>query len=77
MVKGIFSSVRSFFKLVMMLLFAAVMGVLAWGSWQLYKNEKELQQFINEGRPVKVQVTATDRQNQAWYDQFSNNLHCI
>lgn len=72
---GILSSVRSFLRLIMMLIFAAVMGVLALGSWQLYKNEKELQQFITEGHPVKVQVTATDRQNQAWYDQFSNNVY--
>lgn len=75
MVKGILSSVRSFFRLVMMLVFAVVLGVLAWGSWQLYKNEKELQQFIQEGQPVKVQVTATDRQNRTWYDQFSNKVY--
>lgn len=75
MVKGFFSSVRSFFRLIMMLVFAAVMGVLAWGSWQLYKNEKELQQFIKEGHPVKVQVTATDRQNQSWYDHFFNKVY--
>lgn len=72
---GILSSVRSFFRLILMLIFAAVLGVLAWGSWQLYQNEKELQQFIKEGHPVKVQVTATDRQNQVWYDQFSNNVY--
>jgi hypothetical protein len=59
----------------MLLLLAAVLGVLAWGSWQFYKNEKELQQFIKEGHPVQVQVTATDRQNQVWYDQFSNNVY--
>lgn len=75
MVKGILSSVRNFFRLVMMLLFAVVLGVLAWGSWQLYKNEKQLQQFIREGHPVKVQVTATDRQNLTWYDQFSNKVY--
>lgn len=75
MVKGILSSVKSFLKLVMMLLFAAVMGILAWGSWQLYKNEKELQQFIKEGHPVKVQVTATDRQSLTWYDQFFNKVY--
>lgn len=76
MVKGFFlSSVRNFFRLVMMLVFAVVLGVLALGSWQLYKNEKELQQFIQEGRPVKVQVTATDRQNRTWYDQYSNKVY--
>ena len=72
---GILSPVRSFLRLIMMLIFAAVTGILAWGSWQLYKNEKELQQFIKEGQPVKVQVSATDRQNQVWYDQFSNNVY--
>jgi hypothetical protein len=58
-----------------MLVFAGVSGVLAWGSWQLYKNEKELQQFIQVGHPVSVQVTATDRQNRTWYDQFSNKVY--
>ncbi|HEY8895665.1 MAG TPA: hypothetical protein VIM79_12645 [Niastella sp.] len=75
MVKGILSSVRNFFRLVMMLILAVVLGVLAWGSWQLYKNEKELQLFINEGHPVNVQVTATDRQDRTWYDQFSNKVY--
>jgi hypothetical protein len=75
MVKGILSSLRKFFRLVMMLVFAVVLGVLALGSWQLYKNEKELQQFIQEGQPVKVQVTATDRQNLTWYDQLSNKVY--
>jgi len=75
MLKGILLTVRNFLRLVMMLLFAAILGVLAWGSWELYKNEKELQQFIKEGRPVKVQVTATDRQNRAWYDQFANAVY--
>jgi hypothetical protein len=75
MVKGILSSVRSLFQLIMMLVFAVVSGVLASGSWKLYKNEKELQQFMQEGRPVKVQVTATDRQNRTWYDQFSNMVY--
>ena len=75
MVKGILSSVRNLFKLVMMLVFAVVLAVLASGSWQLYKNEKELQQFIHEGHPVNVQVTATDRQNREWYDQFSNKVY--
>lgn len=75
MVKGILSSVRNFFRLVMMLVFAVVLGVLAWGSWQLYKNEKELQQFIKEGHPINVQIIATDRQNRTWYDQFSNKVY--
>ncbi|MCS3797799.1 hypothetical protein [Niastella sp. OAS944] len=75
MANRILSSVRSFFRLITLLIFAAVLGVLAWGSWQLYKNEKELQQFIKEGHPVKVQVTATDRQNLTWYDQFSNKVY--
>jgi cytochrome oxidase assembly protein ShyY1 len=48
MVKGILSSVRNFFRLAMMLVFAVVLVVLALGSWQLYKNEKELQQFIKK-----------------------------
>ena len=75
MVKGILASVRNFVRLVMMLVFAVVLGVLAWGSWQLYKNEKELQQFIQEGHPVNVQVIATDRQDRTWYDQFSNKVY--
>lgn len=75
MVKGILSSVRNFFRLVMMLVFAVVLGVLAWGSWQLYKTEKELQQFIKEGHPINVQIIATDRQNRTWYDQFSNKVY--
>jgi magnesium-transporting ATPase (P-type) len=75
MVKGILSSVRNFFRLAMMLVFAVVLVVLALGSWQLYKNEKKLQKFMQEGYPVKVQVTATDRQNRTWYDQFSNKVY--
>lgn len=75
MLKGIFSSVRNFFGLVTMLLFAAITGILAWGSWQLYQNEKQLQQFKTAGQPVSVLVTSTDRQNRAWYDQFSNNVY--
>jgi hypothetical protein len=59
----------------MMLLFAAILGVLTWGSWQLYQNEKQLQQFIKEGQPVTVQVTATDRQSRDWYAPFFNNVY--
>ncbi|OQP58356.1 hypothetical protein [Niastella populi] len=73
--KGIFSSVRNFLGLVTMLLVAAIAGMLAWGSWYLYQNEKQVQQFRIAGQPVSVLVTATDRQNRAWYDQFSNNVY--
>ena len=75
MLKGLITSARSFLSLVMSLILVVFLSWLAWGCWRLYENEKELQQFIKEGEPVTVQVTATDRQNLTWYDQFSNKAY--
>lgn len=75
MLKGLITSARSLYTSVMSLILVLLLGYLAWGSWRLYQNEKELQVFIKEGRPVNVQVTATDRQNRAWYDQFLNKVY--
>jgi hypothetical protein len=75
MLKGLITSARSFYTSVMSLILVILLGCLARGSWRLYQNEKELQQFIKEGRPVNVQVTATDRQNHTWYDQFFNKVY--
>jgi hypothetical protein len=75
MAKKHISAIRNFLRLVMMLIFALIIGFLAWGSWQLHENEKLSQQFIVEGQPVVVQVTATDRQRRTWYDPFTNPVY--
>lgn len=75
MAKKRISPARNFLSLVMMLIFAIIIGFLAWGSWQLHENEKLSQQFIVEGQPVVVQVTATDRQSRTWYDRLSNPVY--
>ncbi|OQP46858.1 hypothetical protein A4H97_04865 [Niastella yeongjuensis] len=75
MLKGLITTARNFYSWFWSIIIALLLGYLTWGSWRLYNNEKELQQFIKEGQPVKVQVTATDRQNHVWYDQFSNKVY--
>lgn len=75
MAKKRISRGRNFLRLVMMLILAMIIGLLAWGSWQFHKNEKISQQFIVEGKPVVVQVTATDRQSRTWYDWLSNAVY--
>ena len=75
MAKKRISRGRNFLRLVMMLILAMIIGLLAWGSWQFHENEKISQQFIVEGQPVVVQVTATDRQSRAWYDWLSNPVY--
>ncbi|MBO9199383.1 MULTISPECIES: hypothetical protein [Niastella] len=75
MLKGLITLARNFYSWVWSVILVVLLGYLTWGSWRLYDNEKELQQFIKEGHPVKVEVTATDRQNRVWYDQFSNNVY--
>jgi len=52
-----------------------LVGFAAWASWQLYENERLSQQFVKEGQPVAVQITATDRGNYSWYDQFTNHVY--
>jgi hypothetical protein len=75
MAKRRISPARNFLRVVMMLIFAVIIGFLAWGSWQLHENEKLSQQFIVEGQPVIVQVTAADRQSRTWYDQLTNPVY--
>lgn len=75
MAKRLISPARNLLRVVMMLIFAVVIGFLAWGSWQLHENEKLSQQFIVEGQPVTVQVTAADRQSRTWYDQLTNPVY--
>ena len=75
MAKRLISPARNLLRHVMMLIFAMIIGFLAWGSWQLHENEKLSQQFIVEGQPVVVQVTAADRQSHTWYDQLSNPVY--
>src|SRR5687767_15074239 len=75
MAKRKLSPARNLLKVIMTLIFAMIIGFLAWGSWQLHENEKRSQQFIVEGQPVVVQVTAADRQSRSWYDWFSNPVY--
>ncbi len=75
MLKPFFNSVKAFVGLITLLLLAALTGFVAWGSWQLYENEKLSQQFFKEGIPVEVEVTDADRQAHSWYDQFTNPVY--
>ncbi|WP_298741488.1 hypothetical protein [uncultured Chitinophaga sp.] len=68
-------SIRSFVRLFVTLLLTALVGFAAWGSWQLYENEVVSRKFAREGKLVTVQVTATDRGNHFWYDQFTNHVY--
>lgn len=72
---ALISSARTVLRIVIMLAGAAVFGLLAWGSWQLYENENLGQQFSVEGRPVVVQVTATDQRSRTWYDEFGSPVY--
>jgi hypothetical protein len=75
MAKKRVSPARNLLRVVMMLIFAMIIGLLAWGSWQLHENEKLSQQYIVEGQPVVVKITATDRQNRTWYDWLSSPVY--
>lgn len=69
------TSTKSFVRFVTTLLLTLLVGFAAWASWQLYENEKLSQQFAKEGQPVAVRITATDRGNHSWYDQFTNHVY--
>lgn len=67
--------ITAFARLVTTLLLTLLVGIAAWGSWQLHKNEKLSQQFAREGQLVAVQVKATYRGNRSWYDQFTSHVY--
>jgi uncharacterized protein YxeA len=69
------SPARNLLRVVMMLIFGIIIGLFAWGSWQLHENEKLSQQYIVEGQPVVVKITAADRQNRTWYDWLGNPVY--
>ncbi len=69
------SPARNLLRVVIMLIFGIIIGLFVWGSWQLHENEKLSQQYIVEGQPVVVKITAADRQNRTWYDWLSNPVY--
>ena len=71
MLKPIKAILGFFFAMIL----AVLLGVLAWGSWQLYKNERQNRQFTEEGHRVTVHATGVKRDNRAWYDQFTNDAY--
>lgn len=58
-----------------MLLFSALLALLAWGSWKMHAHEKLSNLFLTKGQHIEVKVATADRDNRAWYDQFTNAVY--
>ncbi len=69
----------SFFKrlgvvagFIVMLVITALIGLVAWWSWQQYVDQQTYDRISTEGQRVTVRADQVSRAYQSWKDQFTN-----
>ncbi len=70
MIQELIRVVKWLWGLVGMLLVIVFLGVCAFVMWHFYEDERFHTLFRNEGKPITVRVTNTDRNPRAIWDKF-------